>query len=224
MATEQLGSWQSEDYVAEWVGQDVLADLLTLPRQISAALVADAAVDVTHVVDVGAGAGPYLEVLLKAFPRARGTWVDSSEPMEERARERLAPFGDRIAFVRGDAEALASIALVRADVVVTSRMAHHFSPESLRRLYAAAAALVAPGGFFFNLDHFGAPEGWEQRYRRIRKQFTGTPTHEARPHRHDYPLTEIPVHLRWLEEAGFETPDVPWRTFYTALLAARKPA
>ncbi len=33
----------------------------------------------------------------------------------------------------------------------------------------------------------------------------------------------IDDHLAWVEAAGFEHPDVPWRTFYTALIVARKP-
>src|SRR6266545_2113409 len=100
MATgEGLGSWQSQEYVTEWVGDDVLADLLTLPRRISAALVADSGLKVTRVADLGSGHGPYLELLLDAFPQAAGTWVDSSAAMLEQARARLAGFGDRIEYM-----------------------------------------------------------------------------------------------------------------------------
>lgn len=221
-AEQQLGSWQSGDYVAEWIGDDVLADLLRLPRQISAALVADAGTRVEHVLDLGSGGGPYLELLLRAFPGARGTWVDSSEPMEAIARERLAALGDRVAYVLGDVERLETMSLEPAQVVVTSRMLHHFSPESLQRFYRAVHDLVTPGGFFFNLDHFGVPGDWEGRYRRIRDQFTGPRKQKLRPHRHDYPLSRIRRHLEWIEAAGFEPPDVPWRTFFTALVAARR--
>ena len=84
--------------------------------------------------------------------------------------------------------------------------------------------LVEPGGWLFNLDHFASPEGWEARYRRIRRQFTGQPRRDLPPHRHDHPFQAIPDHLRWIAEAGFEAPDVPWRAFYTALVAARRRA
>lgn len=223
-ADRQLESWHSAGYVAEWAGDDVLADLLDLPRKISAALVADSGIPVSHVVDLGSGHGPYLELFLRVFPSARGTWVDSSEPMRELASERLGPFGERVGYVLGDVEQLETIELAAADVVLTSRMLHHFSPESLQRTYAAVRHLVVPGGFFFSLDHFGAPGDWERRYRAIRDQFTGPRRRELKPHRHDYPLTPVDRHLRWLEAAGFESPDVPWRTFYTALLAARRAA
>lgn len=219
---EQLGSWRSEEYVAEWIGDDVLADLLKLPRQISAALVGDSGLRVEHVLDLGSGGGPYLEVFLRAFPHARGTWVDSSEPMEPIARERLADLGDRVSYVLGDVEQLHTLELEPADVIVTSRMLHHFSPKSAQRFYRTVHELLTTGGFFFNLDHFGVPGDWEGRYRAIREQFTGPRKRKLKPHRHDYPLSRIRQHLEWIEAAGFEPPDVPWRTFFTALTAARR--
>lgn len=219
-----LESFESTEYAAEWVGDDVLADLLELPRRISAALVADAGIAVNHVLDIGSGHGPYLALFLRAFPEARGTWVDSSEAMRELAREPLAEFGERVDYALADAERLDGAKLAAADVVLTSRVFHHFSPESLQRTYRAVYDLVVPGGFFFNLDHIGPAEGWEARYRRIRPQFTGQRRRPLKPHRHDFPLRPIREHLSWLEAAGFETPDVPWRTLYTALIAARRPA
>jgi SAM-dependent methyltransferase len=219
-----LESFESAEYAAEWVGDDVLAHLLDLPRRISVALVRDAGIPVRHVVDIGSGHGPYLALLLEAFPAARGTWTDSSGAMRELAREPLSTFGDRIDYVLADAERLEDAGLGRADVVVTSRVFHHFSPPTLERTYRAVHELVNPGGFFFNLDHIGPAEGWEARYRRIRPEFTGRRPRQLKPHRHDFPLRPISEHLRWLADAGFETPDVPWRTLYTALIAARRPA
>jgi SAM-dependent methyltransferase len=219
----ELESWHSEAYAAEWTADDVLEGLLDLPRRISAALVADAELDVSHVVDLGSGHGPYLELFLQRFPGARGTWVDSSEAMRGLADERLAPFGERVRFVLADVERLDEVPLEPADVAVTSRVLHHFSPEALRRAYRAAHDLLVPGGFFFNLDHVGGPDGWERRYRRIRPQFTGARRQPLKPHRHDFPLAPVEDQLEWLAAAGFEPPDVPWRTLYTALLAARRP-
>jgi len=219
-----LESFESREYAADWVGEDILADLLDLPRRLSAALVVDAEIPVEHVLDIGSGHGPYLALFLRSFPDARATWVDSSEAMRELAREPLAEFGDRVEYVLADAERLDEARLEQADVVLTSRVFHHFSPESLQRTYRAVHDLVVPAGFFFNLDHIGPAEGWEARYRRIRPQFTGRRQRPLKPHRHDFPLQPIPEHLRWIEDAGFEAPDVPWRTLYTALIAARRPA
>jgi SAM-dependent methyltransferase len=221
MSAGQLGSWQSAEYVGRWAGDDVLGRLLETPRRISISLLEDAGLDVRHVVDLGSGQGPYLAELLRVFGGARGTWLDSSEPMLERAREALAEFGDRVTFVVAAAEELGTTGLEHADVVVSSRALHHLTPEQLARAYREVHGLVAPGGWFFNLDHVGAAGDWEQHYRRIRDQFTGKRRQSLQPHREDEPLHPVSDHLRWLEEAGFAAVDVSWRMLYTALLAAR---
>ena len=219
-----IESWQSPSYAVEWASDDVLAELLELPRRISTALVVDSGIGVSHVVDLGSGHGPYLELFLQTFPDARGTWVDANEAMRDLARERLAGFEGRVDYVLADVERIDAAGIERADVITTSRVLQHFSPESLQRIYRDVFATVAPGGFFFNLDHVGAPGEWDARYRRIRDQFTGPRQRELKPHRHDYPLAAAEEHLGWLANAGFELPDVAWRTFYSVLLAARRPA
>lgn len=219
---ERLESWESGAYAVEWASDDVLAGLLELPRRISTALVTNAGLDVHHVVDLGSGQGTYLEPFLRAFPEARGTWVDTNDAMRDLAGERLAEFADRVRYVSADVEQLAELDLGAAEVIITSRVLHHFSPESLQRVYRAAHELLRPGGFLFNLDHVGAPGDWDKRYRRIRDRFTGPRQRELKPHRQDYPLAGPDEHLRWIAEAGFETPDIAWRTFYTVLFVARR--
>ncbi len=222
MTTDPLGSWHSGRYVAAWVGEDVLADVLELPRRISVALVGTSGLDVEHVIDLGSGHGPYLELLLDAFPDARGTWVDSSGAMLPLARESLARFGDRVEYVLGDVEhELPGLALERAQVVVSSRAIHHFSHEAIRTVYRTSYELLTDGGWFFNLDHFGAPPGWKARYRSVRDEITGPRRTPLEAHREPYPLTAPEVQLGWLREVGFDA-DVPWRAFFSALLAGRK--
>jgi len=221
MSTGQIGSWQSADYVGRWAGEDVLARVLETPRRISLALLADAEADVRHVVDLGSGEGPYLADCLRAYPDARGTWLDSSEPMLERARDSLAELGERVTFVVAPAEELGAAGVEPADVVVSSRALHHLAPDRLARAYRDVHELLSPGGWFFNLDHVGAAGDWEQRYRRIRELFTGKRRAPLAPHREDEPLQPVADHLRYLEQAGFSAVDVPWRMLYTALLAAR---
>jgi ubiquinone/menaquinone biosynthesis C-methylase UbiE len=222
--TTELGSWESAEYVGQWLGEDVIADLLALPRRLSLALVEDAGIEVAHVVDLGSGHGPYLETFLDAFPQARGTWVDVSAPMESEARGRLARFGDRVTYVLTDVEQLAEVAIGPASVVCSSRALHHLSPEALAEVYRVVGELVEPGGFVFNLDHVGAPGERERAYRRIRGRFTGERKKPLKPHRHDYPLARADQHAAWMEAAGFEDADVPWRLLYTALIAARRRA
>ena len=219
---EELGSWQSSTYAVEWASDDVLADTLRLPRRISTALVLDAGHPVRRIADLGSGQGTYLECFLDAFPDARGIWVDANEGMRDLAVERLAGFGDRVEFLLADVEELDRLDLAEIDVVTTSRVLHHFRDDSLRQLYRTAHDALNPGGFLFNLDHVGAPGDWDRRYRRIREQFTGRRSGNVRPHREEYPLPSADAHLELISEAGFETPDVAWRMFYTVLLVARR--
>lgn len=215
-------AWSSSEYVSDWIEQDVLHDLLALPRRVSVALVSDADIEVRRVVDVGAGPGAYLRSFLEAFPAAEGVWIDSSAPMEFEARERLADLGDRVTFVQADASEPASLDLGAADVVTTSRMLHHFSPEATRAFYRTVRDSLTPGGWFFNLDHFGSPDGWEPRYRRVRAALTGRTKDPKDRHPHEHLFQLLATHLEWIEESGLATPDVAWKTFFTALVVARR--
>jgi trans-aconitate methyltransferase len=214
-----LGSWQEPEYVSRWAADDVLARRLELPRRISTALVRDARVEVGHVIDLGSGEGPYLAEFLRAFPDARGTWVDVSKAMFPRAREALVDLGDRVTYVLASAEELPDLG--PTEVVVSSRALHHLTPEALSRCYADVRSLLNRGGWFFNLDHGGSGADWEERYRRIRDEFVGARRTPLERHREDEPLLPLRRHLELLEAGGFAAVDVPWRTFYTALLAAR---
>ena len=66
------------------------------------------------VLDAGCGSGRVTEQLLERLPRGRVVALDASPSMVEAARERLAPFGDRVSFVgRGPRAAAAARAGVR---------------------------------------------------------------------------------------------------------------
>lgn len=215
-------TWSSPGYVSDWIEQDVLHDLLSLPRRISVGLVRDSGIEVRRVIDIGAGPGAYLRSFLDAFPDAEGVWIDASEPMEDEARERLADLGDRITYLQADASDPVTLALPHAEVITTSRMVHHFSPDSTRRLYRRAHDALTPGGWFFNLDHYGSPADWEAAYRRVRSTITGRKKDPKDRHPHDHAFQLLSTHLEWVEQAGFATPDVAWKTFFTALLVARR--
>jgi tRNA (cmo5U34)-methyltransferase len=217
------GSWANGDLVDRWVAGDALASLLDLPRRIAAALVRESGIDVRRVVDVGAGTGTFLRVLLEEFADAEGVWVDASDAMLERARASLDDLGRRVTFAIGDLRDPESLPLA-GDAVVSARALHHFTPGAIERFYRAAADALSPGGFLVNLDHFATPGGWEPRYRAIRPSFVGGNAGAGDSHSHDAPPQPLDDHLRWLRKARFEAPDVPWRFFWTALVVARTAA
>ncbi|WP_051941249.1 class I SAM-dependent methyltransferase [Phaeacidiphilus oryzae] len=217
--------WSEPGFAAAWAGADPAGehDLLALPRRIAARLIAAELPAPRVVVDIAAGPGGFLEVLLDAFPGARGIWLDASAPMRELAGERLARFGDRVDFRLGDMvdPAAAGLAEGGADVVLSSRASHHLSGGELRAFYRGAAALLAPGGWFANLDHIGPVDAWDRRYRAVRRAMAPANRQAAPPHHHDYPLAGAAEHLDALRSAGVLDADIAWKAFFTCLFIGR---
>jgi SAM-dependent methyltransferase len=217
---EAAAVWREADFARGWAESDVFSDMLDFPRHIAAAVVAGDNPAPACVVDVGSGPGAVLSVFLERFPSARGIWTDASEAMLGLARERLAPFGDRVEYRIVDMTDLAGAGLPPgADVITTSRAAHHLDREGLFAFYAQAAALLKPGGWLVNLDHIGPDDVWDRRLRAARKQFAAAP--EGPKHHHNYPLTSVRDHLEAYAAAGISDVDVVWRAFYTCLFMGR---
>jgi SAM-dependent methyltransferase len=233
---QAAAAWRDATFARSWAQNDVFRDLLEFPRVMAAAIVAGDNPEPSCVVDIGAGPGAVLAVFLERFPSARGVWSDASEPMLELARERLAPFGDRVEYRLADMTDLDHAGLPAvADVITTSRAAHHLDRDGLRAFYTAAAERLAPGGWLVNLDHIGPAsqagppavagydDVWDQRLRAARKKFGVTP--DASPkHHHNYPLTSVADHLEAFAAAGITDVEIPWRAFYTCLFMGRKAA
>lgn len=215
------GVWGDPAFVGRWMSRDSGQEALATPRAITAALIADSGLAVRQVVDVGAGPGSFLRVLLETFPSASGVWIDASEAMLERAMTDLADLAPRVQFQVGDLREADRLPL-RGDVIVSSRAVHHFRPEAIRDFYEAAYRSLPPGGFLFNLDHFGTP--LRQTYKRVKPGFVPRSGGSAEAHDHDAPPQPIEDHLAWLRDAGFVEADVPWRLFWTALVVGRTPA
>lgn len=216
--------WRDTDFARDWAEGDSYRDLLSFPRHMAAVLIAADHPEPGIVVDIGSGPGDFLAVMLEQFPQARGVWTDVSEAMFDMARERLAPFGDRVDFHLADMTDLAGAGLPeQADIITTSRAAHHLDREGLFDFYGQVAGRLAPGGWLVNLDHIG-PAGpgdtWDKRLRAARKQFGVTSS--GTKHHHNYPLTSVDDHLQALAGAGFTDVEVPWRAFFTCLFMARK--
>jgi SAM-dependent methyltransferase len=227
--------WRDTDFARDWATTDSFRDLLDFPRRMAAAIVAGDHPEPATIIDVGAGPGAVLEVFLKQFPRANGTWTDASRAMLDLAHEKLAPFGDRVEYRIVDMTDLDGAGLPdKADVITTSRAAHHLDRDGLISFYSAAARKLKPGGWLVNLDHIGPAskagppatagfdDAWDQRLRAARKQFGVTS--DGPKHHHNYPLTSVQDHLDAFAAAGVTDVEVPWRAFYTCLFMGRTPS
>ena len=199
MASEARGrpsmhhDWHSTDYVADWIVHDTARDPERRPRLQSMLAMApfprDAAIE---VLDVGAGYGAVTEEVLKAFPKARVTLQDYSQPMLGAARQRLASHAAQLRYVTAD---LTDPEWAKAvggpfDLAVSAIALHNLrDPAAIFACYRAIHDLLRPTGWFLDYDLF----------------FAGAEAHIAE-----------------LREAGFASVECPWQEPPRAILAAAR--
>ena len=97
-----------------------------------------------RVLDAGCGSGRVTELLVARLPRGRVVALDGSPSMIEAARDRLAPFGDRIDYVVAD---LGLPLPVEGGVdAILSTATFHWVPDH-DALFANLATVLRPGGW-----------------------------------------------------------------------------
>jgi tRNA (cmo5U34)-methyltransferase len=105
------------------------------------------------VLDIGCGAGNYTLKLLARLPGLEVTLIDLSQPMLQRAQERLKESSAASVMpVQGDVR---DIALERAlfDIVMAAAVLHHLrSEEQWRSVFQAIFESLRPGGSFWIAD------------------------------------------------------------------------
>jgi len=150
--------WHSSDYVDWWITRDLSRDAdrrQRLREMLSRAPVAaDAEVS---VLDVGGGYGVVSEEVLAAFPRARVTLQDYSEPMLAQARERLAAHRGRTDFVLANLTDPGWTGRVGGpfDLAVSAIVIHNLRDMDLiAGAYRGVAQVLKPGGLFLDYDLF----------------------------------------------------------------------
>ncbi|MFH9412489.1 class I SAM-dependent methyltransferase [Streptomyces rochei] len=110
-----------------------------------------------HIVDLGCGTGAGTLALLRRFPDAEVTAVDSSAAHLRRLREKAEAQGavDRVRLVRADLDARTWPGLGAPELVWASASLHHMADpaDTLRRVHD----LVVPGGLFAVVELDGFP-------------------------------------------------------------------
>jgi len=187
--------WHSRSYVDEWIARDVTRDeerRLRLRQMLAAAPVAtDAEIG---VLDVGGGYGVVSEEVLRLFPRAAVTLQDYSQPMLDRARDRLAAYGGRINFAIGDLRDPGwTEGIGPFDLAVSAIAIHNLRDlDQIAACYRAIAEVVKPGGAFLDYDLFDLIGG-------------------------------IDTQSKVIKEAGFAAVDCLWREGRLGIIRAVRP-
>src|SRR5215469_4179086 len=95
--------WHSQSYVEEWIERDRQRDEERRSRLRNMLATPTFSPDTAlSVLDVGGGYGVVTEEVLRAFPQARVTLQDYSQPMLDEARRRLAAFATQVGYVQCD--------------------------------------------------------------------------------------------------------------------------
>jgi tRNA (cmo5U34)-methyltransferase len=171
--------------------------------------------DAVRILDLGAGDGRLLKLLLLACPAATGVALDFSPPMLERLRDR---FGNdsRVQIVADDLEQPLP-GLGTFTVVASSFAIHHLPHPRKEALYREVWRMLLPGGVFCNLDHVASPTA--RLHRRFLEAADIAPEKEDRSNK----LLDVETQLRWLRAIGFEDVDCYWKWRELALLVGKKP-
>jgi SAM-dependent methyltransferase len=204
--------WQEEGHAAEYLER---ADSIPHRGEGEAALLEELPAGLERVLDLGAGDGRLLALVLACRPEAVGVAVDFLPAMLAAARARFA--GERRVRVVEHDLAAPLPDLGTFDAVVSSFAIHHLEDERKRALFAEVRARLSAGGAFLNLEHVASPT--PRLHARFLEAMGITPAEEDPSNR----LLDVETQLRWLRELGFADADCLWKWRELALLAAWRP-
>lgn len=129
----------------------------TVDAPLAMDLVAAAAAATTpharHVLDVGCGAGNYTLKLLERFPNLEVTLIDLSQPMLERARQRVGQAtAGNITTIQGDIREVA-LGDQKFDVILAAAVLHHLRTDAeWQQVFQRFHVALAPGGSLWIFD------------------------------------------------------------------------
>ena len=206
-----MSEWQDAEHALAYLER---AD--RIPHRVAgeSALLDEIPSDARRLLDLGAGDGRLLDLVLLARPLARGVAVDFSPPLLERLRARFRS-DERVEIVEHDLEKPLP-ALGVFDAVVSSFAIHHLPHERKRQLYEETWTVLAPGGVLCNLEHVASPTA--RVHDRFLKAMGISPADEDKSNK----LLDMETQLRWLREIGFADVDCYWKWRELALLVGTK--
>ena len=110
------------------------------------------------VLDVGCGAGNYTLKLMQRIPELECTLVDLSQPMLDRAVQRIAAAGGRrVNAIQGDIREV-SIGTESFDVILAAAVLHHLrSDDEWESVFSALFSALRPGGSLWIFDLVSSP-------------------------------------------------------------------
>ena len=179
------------------------------------------------VLDLGGGTGALAAAVAERFPNVRVQIWDTDPAMLAFARERCAPFGNRVSLVeKSFAEPLPA-----CDAVVACIALHHVKDLAAKgEIYRHIFAALRPGGILANADTMmDSRPGPREHFFNVWSKFQqthGITDAEARQHFANWAVEDyyppLWLELKLLAAAGFAEPDCFWRQEHQAVFGGIK--
>jgi tRNA (cmo5U34)-methyltransferase len=198
-------------------------------------LITQAAAAVTpqarSLLDVGCGAGNYTLKLLERLPNLNCTLIDLSQPMLNRARERINPVtSGSITCIQGDVREV-ELGDGQFDIVLAAAVLHHLRDErEWEAVFARFHRCLRPGGSIWisDLIEHTQPKVQQIMWQRYGEYLTQLRDAAYRDHVFAYIEQEdtprpLMYQIDLLRNAGFEAVDILHKNSCFAAFGAVKP-
>jgi len=241
MTTDEV--WKLSPIVQRFLSYRAALPLAQEQVSVMLALLGTRPEPVSRFIDLGCGDGILGAAVLGQYPQSRGLLVDFSEPMLVQAREKLSDRTSSLEFLNLDYGNPAWVNAVRAkgpfDAIVSGYSIHHQPDDRKRTIYAEIFGLLAPRGWFVNIEHilstaqtsielFGKQyidarytielqNNGSRRRAEIADEFINRPDKAANI------LSPVELQCHWLREIGYEEVDYYFRVYELAVFAGRRP-
>lgn len=196
-------------------GQSATVDA-PLAMDLVAAAAASTTPSAKRILDVGCGAGNYTLKLLQYLPNLDVTLMDLSQPMLDRAQQRVtAATSGQVHTLQGDVRGL-DLGQQQFDIILAAAVLHHLrSDDQWRAVFAAFHRTLTPGGsvWIFDLVRSSVPAVQQLMWWRYGEYLTALRDETYRDHvfayveREDTPQSLI-FQLDLLRSVGFAQVEV----------------
>jgi tRNA (cmo5U34)-methyltransferase len=241
MTTDEV--WKLSPIVQRFLSYRAALPLAREQISVMLALLGTRPEPVSRFIDLGCGDGILGAAVLGQYPQSHGLLVDFSEPMLVQARENLNTMAASFEFLNLDYGLPDWVNAVRAqgsfDAIVSGYSIHHQPNDRKRALYEEIFGLLAPGGWFVNIEHILSTaqtsiELFEKHYidarYAIELQNNGSRTRAEiaeeyinRPDKAANILSPVEIQCDWLREIGYKEVDCYFRVYELAVFAGRRP-
>lgn len=203
-------------------------------------LIKAAGINVGRFLDLGSGDGILSAAILDNFPDAQAVLLDFSEPMIEKAKNKLRDYKniDFIVCNYEDRDWVKKVAnSFPFDVVVSGFSIHHQTDARKYELYKEIFDLLSVNGLFINIEHVLSPTKWigsvfdecfidslyqlqlDQGGKMTRREVAGE--FYNRPDKDANILAPVEKQCEWLRRIGYQDVDCYFKIFELAVFGGR---